>query len=70
MNDKSLLLKTEMLRLTEQIKLYEHKTEDILQTKYFFQVKQCSNGTVCVERIKIRLFYQKIETISYVGRVF
>ena len=26
MHDKSSLLKTEMLRITEQIKLYEHKT--------------------------------------------
>ena len=34
-------------------------TEDILHTKYFFQIKQCSNGTVWVERIKIRLLYQK-----------
>ena len=36
MNDKSLLLKTEMLTLTKQIKLYEYKIEDIPQTKFFF----------------------------------
>ena len=35
MNDKSLLLKTEMLRLTEQIKLYEQKT--FLMQNIFFK---------------------------------
>ena len=33
MNDESLLLKTEMLRLTGQIKLYETKT--FLMPKFF-----------------------------------
>ena len=54
MNDESLSLKTEMLRLTEQIKLYEKKT---LPIPNIFQIKQRSNGTVGVERIKIRLLY-------------
>ena len=38
MNDESLSLKTEMLRLTEQMKLYEKKT--LLMGKYFSQIKQ------------------------------
>ena len=37
MNDESLSLKTEMLRLTEQIKLYEKKT--LLIPNFFFSNK-------------------------------
>ena len=44
MNDENLLLKTEMLRLTVKIMLYEKKT--FLIRNIFFQIKQCSNGTV------------------------